>query len=293
MRKALLVAAALLFSLFTNLSAQDIPQTDSSTTLKPINPVEPILENKSVYRIKKGIDYPLTIATAAWGIIGSQRIYNRDTIPWAEINSLNRKDINNLDRWVSYNYSKSAAKASDYFFIGSMPFPLILLFDKNIRRDGPKVGLLYLEAIGITSAVYVTAAMLADRHRPYAYNPDVDMSKRTRGGARNSFFAGHVAIVATSVFFTAQTYINYHPNMKYKWLLYTGAGLLASTTGYLRLKAGQHFLTDVVTGFATGTLSGLLVPYFHKIRHVDNPRLTIVPSLQRESSGFTLFYKLG
>ncbi|MFT3910698.1 MAG: phosphatase PAP2 family protein [Ferruginibacter sp.] len=286
MRKALIFGTALIIFSSIRSTAQEVPVIDSVTTVKQA-------ANQPVYKIKKGIDYPLTIATAAWGILGSQKIYGRDTIPSSEIMGLDRKTINNVDRWVSYNYSKAAAKVSDYFFVGSMPFPLILLFDKKIRKDGPKVGVLYLEAIGITSAVYVTSAMLADRHRPYSYNPDVDMGKRTRGGARNSFFAGHVAIVATSMFFTAQTYINYHPEMKNKWILYTGAGLITSTTGYLRLKAGQHFLTDVLTGAAIGTLSGLLTPYFHKIRHFENARLTILPNFQQSSSGgFTLLYNL-
>lgn len=218
-------------------------------------------------------------------------IYGRDTIPVAEIMSLNRNDINKIDRPVSYNYSKKASKISDCFFYGSMPLPLVLLLDRNIRKDAGKIGLLYLEAVGITGGLYVTAAMIADRHRPYTYNPKADMSVRTRGGARNSFFAGHVGVVATSCFFTAQVYADYHPNMKNKWILYTGAGLLAGFTGAMRIAAGQHFYTDVATGLVVGTMSGILVPWLHKKKLMNNSKITILPNIQNGSTGITLLYR--
>lgn len=290
MSKVFLFVTAFIVFGSMGTKAQDAQVMDSSKRIQRQAKQE---SNSQVYRIKKGIDIPLTVAEAAWSYIGSNIIYNRDSIPPMEILGLNRKNIPGIDRWVSYNYSKSAAKTSDYFLAGSIPFPLIMLLDKKIRNDGVKVYLLFLEATGITGTIYVTSAMIANRYRPYAYNPDVDMGKRSRGGARNSFFAGHVAIVATSVFYTAQTFINYHPEMKHKWLLYTGAGLITATTGYLRIKAGQHFLTDVVTGATIGTLSGILTPYFHKIRHKENARLTILPNFQQASKGgFTMLYKL-
>jgi membrane-associated phospholipid phosphatase len=290
MKKAFLVIPALLFVSVINLSAQDTPVTDSSILLKPID--ASATQKRSVYRIKNGIDIPLTVAGDAWSLYGMSVIYNRDSIPASEILALDRNDINKFDRPVSYNYSKKAAKASDYFFYGSMPLPLVLLFDKKIRRDGLKVGLLYLEAVGITGALYVTSAMLADRMRPYSYNDKADMSVRTRGGARNSFFAGHVAVVATSVFFTAQVYIDYHPEMKNKWILYSAAGALTATTGILRNVAGQHFYTDVALGVTVGTLSGLLTPYFHKRKIIKNSKITLLPNIRGASTGFTFLYSL-
>ena len=287
MRKALQIIIGLTLFQIVQLNAQ-INLIDSATNKNNIT-----LINYHPRKIKKAIDIPLTIATAGWAIYGAGVVYNRDTVPFSEISNLSRQNVNGIDRWVSYNYSKAAAKASDYFFVGSMPLPMILFFDKRIRKDALNVTLLYLESVGITGAVYVTSAMLANRFRPYTYNPNVDESKRTRGGARNSFFAGHVAIVSNSVFFTAQTYIDYHPEMKHKWILYTGAGLVASTTGYLRIKAGQHFLTDVLMGATVGTLSGLLVPFIHKNRNLKNQRMTLMPNFLGESPGFTFRYKLG
>lgn len=286
MQKRPTLLITLLIILSQTISAQDNLTADSSNRSATSG-------RRQVYQVKPALDIPLTLAGDGWSLYGMSVIYGRDPIPEAEINGLDRNTVNKIDRWVTYNYSEKAASASDKFFYGSMPLPLLLMLDKNIRRDGLKIGLLYLEAMGTTGTLYVSSAMLADRHRPYTYNGDAPMGIRTRGGARNSFFAGHVGIVATSVFFTAQVYADYHPEMKHKWVLYTGAGLLAGATGYLRIKAGQHFLTDVVTGLTVGSLSGILVPYLHKVKALKtNSRLTILPNIRQHSNGFTFLYKL-
>ncbi|RYY55324.1 MAG: phosphatase PAP2 family protein [Chitinophagaceae bacterium] len=243
-----------------------------------------------VYHIKPAVDIPIAVAGTAWTLYGFSKIYGRDAVSEAEILALDRNDINKFDRPVTKHYSESAKSTSDMFFYGSQPLPLVLLFDKRIRKDAVRVGLLYLEAMAITGTLYTTAAMSANRFRPYAYNPDVEMGTKTRGGARNSFFAGHVALVGTATFFMAKVYSDYHPEMNNKWILYTVAGAATATTGYLRMRAGQHFRTDVILGAAVGTLSGLLVPTLHKNHNAD-PRLTVSPLLGT-SNGFTAVLKI-
>jgi membrane-associated phospholipid phosphatase len=53
-----------------------------------------------------------------------------------------------------------------------------------------------------------------------------------------------------------------------------GGGLaLAAFTGYLRMGAEQHYLTDVLTGAAVGSLVGWAVPYlFHRPRNSGAPQ---------------------
>ncbi len=104
-----------------------------------------------------------------------------------------------------------------------MPLPLILLADKHIRKDAGKIGFLYLEAMSITGLLYTGSTYLTDRYRPLAYNPEVSIGERRGGGAKNSFFAGHVALVATSTFFTAKVFSDYHPQSKMRWIFYTTA----------------------------------------------------------------------
>ena len=248
--------------------------------------------NNEVYKVKNGIDIPLTVAMAGYTLYGFSVVYGRDKVPEAEILALNRNDVNSFDRPIIDNYSTKAKSASDVFFYGSMPLPLFLLLDKEIRKDGPKVGLLYLEALSLTGSIYVSASMIANRFRPYAYNPNVDMDTRRRGGARNSFPAGHPAVTATSLFFMAKVYSDYHPDMKNKWILYSLAGAGAAACGIFRIEAGQHFITDVLVGVPMGALVGILVPHIHKVRN-KNPKLSLIPKFNKESTGFIAYYRLG
>jgi len=283
------------------LSMDALAQTDSSAIVKTTDSsaaiantaIVPLIKNISPYKIKPGLDIPLTIVFDAWSLYGMSVIYGRDAIPEAEILSLNRNNVNSFDRPIINNYSLSAKAASDGFFYGSMPLPLILLLDKKIRKDGLKIGLLFLETMGTTGVIYTSSAMIANRYRPYAYNPDVPMDTRTRGGARNSFYAGHPSVVATSTFFMASIYTHYHPNMKGKWVLYTLAGAATATTGLLRLQAGQHFKTDVITGVITGTLVGIIVPRIHQNKKAEGAKLTLLPNFKFGAPGFTAYYKLG
>ncbi len=288
--KRLLVLPVIFFGLVKGFCQADTTKVMwNSIPDTSLNPVMPIETNKAtssqVYRVKNGIDIPLTIATTAYTLYGFTVVYKRGKTPESVILSLNPEDVNQLDRRVTRYYSPSAKSASDYFFYGSMPLPLVLLFDKHIRKDAAKVGLLYVQALSVTGSLYVTSAMIADRFRPYTYNPSVDMDKRTGGGGKNSFFAGHPAIVTTSTFFMAKVISDYHPEMKNKWILYAAAGSASLATGILRIKAGEHFITDVMVGIPVGAFVGIMVPHIHKNKKKSSP-LTLLPSYSQGQPGF-------
>lgn len=248
------------------------------------------VQDRKVYKIKYGLDIPITVAGTAWTLYGFSKIYGRDKVPEAEILALDPNDLNSIDRSTADNYSEKAKNASDKFFYGCMPAPLLFLLDKKMRKDAAKIGLLYLEAMAVTGTVYTVSAMSASRFRPYAYNPKVEMGTRRGGGARNSFPAGHPGLVATSTFFMAKVYSDYHPQMKNKWILYTVAGSASLATGLLRIRAGQHFPTDVMVGVPLGVLSGILVPHFHKNR--ENSNLILMPYSTGDANGMTAIIKL-
>jgi len=269
-----------------------ITVTTTSTTAAPALGLERNVSDE-VYIIKPGLDIPLTLLLDGWSIYGMSVIYGRERTPEAEILGLNKNNINRFDRNTADNYSEKSADLSDKFFYGSMPLPILLMLDKKMRKDGLKIGLLFLETMGATGALYVSSAMIVNRFRPYAYNPEVPLATRTRGGAKNSFFAGHPAVVASSTFFMAKVISDYHPNMKNKWILYTLAGSATAATGLLRLDAGQHFKSDVITGVTVGTLVGILVPHLHKNKNLKNQRLSVMPDFRSGGTGFSATYKLG
>src|ERR671920_1326353 len=103
------------------------------------------------------------------------------------------------------------------------------------------------------------------------------MGDRTEGNARNAFFAGHAALVGTATFFTAKVFADYHPDSKLKWVFFGAAAVATGTTGYLRHRGGRHFPSDILVGTAVGTLSGILIPHFHKNKLFKDPNLSVLP----------------
>ena len=96
-------------------------------------------------------------------------------------------------------------------------------------------------------------------------------------------------MIATSTFFIAKVYSDYYPETKLM-----AFGLASVATGgmaYLRIKGGMHFPSDVVIGTAIGTLSGILVPHFHKHRLIKNPAMSIVPYSAGDTHGLVLTYR--
>jgi membrane-associated phospholipid phosphatase len=295
MRKEL-CAYALVSLLALNAFSQDTTVVTSTTSYpaKPdttISVTTPRPVDVEVYQLKPSVDIPLTAVGAGWSIYAFTKIYSKDPSTKEQIMALRQSDLNRFDRWAADVYSDKAANTSDFFFYGSMPLPLVLLADKDIRKDAGKIGFLYLEAMSITGLLYTGSVYVKDRYRPLAYNPEVPMEERMRGGSKNSFFAGHVALVATSTFFTAKVFSDYHPDSKLKYLLYGAAVVGTAGTAYLRHAGGKHFPSDIVIGTAVGTLSGLLVPHFHKNPLLKNPRLSVTP-FTGQSHGLAMRYKL-
>jgi hypothetical protein len=245
-----------------------------------------------VYKINKKVDIPITAVGAAWSLYAFTKIYNKDPTPIEEIRALDKNDINSFDRWAAGNHDEAADNASDFLFYGSMPVPLALLADREIRKDAPKIGFLYLEAMAITGLFYTAGTYFTERFRPEAYSDEIPDEDKTNGGMRNSFPAGHVAVVATATFFTAKVYSDYHPGSSLGYVLYGGAAVATATTIYLRHKAGKHFPTDILFGTALGTLSGILVPHLHKNKVTGNEAFRMSPFIGDRTYGLTLNYNI-
>ncbi len=219
------------------------------------------------------------------------KIYSKDPSNEETILALSKNDVNRFDRWGIRPYDKKLDDISYLPFYGSMPMPVFFLFDKKMRKDIAKLSFLYLEAMSITGLLYTGSTYLTNRYRPYVYSEETPLDYRTRGGGKNSFYAGHVALVATSTFFFAQVWADYHPNSKAKWVWYTLAGAATGATAWMRHEGGQHFPSDILLGITQGTLTGILVPKLHKTKLIKNPNLSIMP-FTGPTHGLVVRYKL-
>jgi membrane-associated phospholipid phosphatase len=86
---------------------------------------------------------------------------------------------------------------------------------------------------------------------------------KTTTDARFSFFSAHTTTVSTICFTTAFAYGAYRPDGKYKNLIWASAIALPAVEGYLRVKAGKHFPSDVITGYFVGLGTSYLMHRLH------------------------------
>lgn len=225
---------------------------------------QPVSAQKEIYRMRWAADVP--IATIGIGTTTASFILkkNKKSLSEDQINNLHITDINRFDRGATKQWSPKIAKLSDVAMLGGMAMPGLLYIDKDIRKDFRSVLPMTLEMYFLTFGLTGLTKELVKRNRPYVYNTDVPFDEKVSKDATSSFFSGHTSMTAASCFFTAKVFADYHPDSKWKPLVWTGASLIPALTGLMRYKAGKHYWTDILTGYAVGAITGILVPTIHK-----------------------------
>jgi membrane-associated phospholipid phosphatase len=286
----------ILFSFFKVNAQQDsIPVSHKDSTISNIYGAgerKIKVNTGEIYRLKPVADIPIIAVGCGWSVFAFPKIYSKDGSTEEQILNLKKEDIPSFDRWAAGKTNETADKNSDYFLYGSTIVPFFLLLDKDIRHDAGKVGLMYLEAMSITGLLYSGSVYFVDRYRPLTYNTSVPANELLSGNNKDAFIAGHPATVATATFFTAKVFADYHPESNFKYVLYGVAIAATGTTVYLRHIAGKHFPSDLFAGVAVGTLSGILVPQFHKNRKIKEHALGIIPFSNGSQHGICMIYKL-
>lgn len=212
----------------------------------------------------------------AGNALGLSLIVNKNPLSESDLqDEMARIDnINFIDRWAVGNSSQSASDISDFPFYASFAAPLILFFDDEVNDNGGQVFGIFLESMATTGALYSITAGLVNKSRPYVYDEDLALGRRLNASGQRSFFSGHTAATATATFFVAKVYHDFNPNSPGIPYVWAGAAILPAAVGYLRIEAGQHFLTDVLIGYTIGAGIGYFVPELHK---KDRRALSIQP----------------
>ena len=219
-------------------------------------------------------------------IAGLSILKNIEPLTVADIERLNPAAISSFDRKTVNHYSTSAQSTSDILLFGSMTLPLVLMADKNMRKDFLKIGSMASQALLLNTGLTTLAKGTAKRTRPYAYNPAIPIEKKLSESTRMSFFSGHTSTVSVMSFFTAKVFADYHPDSKWKPVVWTAAAIIPATTGYLRYKGGKHYPTDVLVGYGVGAAIGILIPHLH--RSNKNKQFRLSPMASNDAVGLSL-----
>ncbi|SKB36447.1 PAP2 superfamily protein [Salegentibacter holothuriorum] len=215
-------------------------------------------------------------------ILGFTFIQNKEALTETELQKLNKNDIWEIDRWAAGNYSEEADAVSYIPFYAALGMPLVFLPGKAERKNFGQISVLFVETMATTGIFYTMTAGLIDKSRPLVYNKDLPLGTRIEGGAQRSFIAGHTAVAAAGTFFAAKVFNDFHPDSKAVPYLWGGAVGISALMGYLRTKAGKHFLTDNIAGFIVGAASGILIPELHK---KDNENIDLYPTANFNVNG--------
>ena len=284
-----------------NDSTITTPASTDTTVTKIIADTIPVLSfdgkmqpngRQPVYKLKPIVDVPLTAINTAWTLYAFTKIYSKPVSDLETVLNLDQNNINWFDRWAVRPYSPHLDKLAYIPFNASMALPLIFIIPKETRKDFFKLCFLYIEAMSITGILYTSSTYFVDRYRPYVYSSGTTTEQRINGGGKNSFYAGHPALVATSLFFGAKVLSDYYPDSKFKWLYYTIAAGATGLTAYWRHRGGMHFPSDLLLGVTQGTLTGILVPHFHKHKLIKDPNLSLLPYSNGFDHGLALLYRL-
>lgn len=237
----------------------------------------------SPYKTSWAFDGPYVGVSLGLNVLGFKLIQDKEALSLQEMNALSKEDVPRIDRFIAGNYSKDADELSYYPFYGSFAVPVVMMLaDSKMRPHAGQISVLFLESMATTGALFTITAGLVDRPRPLSYNTSVPEEERREGGAQRSFFAGHTAATASATFFAAKVYSDFYSDSALKPYVWTAAAAVPAWVAYLRSKAGKHFLTDNIVGYAVGAASGILIPELHK---KENSDFRISPSMGVDING--------
>ena len=220
---------------------------------------------RSPYEIDWKKETPVLATGLGLSALGYVLIEDLEPRQASSLVGLSNDHLIGIDRKSTQYFSEKADQASDYLAGGSVLLPLTLMADRDIRRDANKIAVLLSESASLTNGLTQITKRVVLRDRPYVFNQDAPLELRLSTKSKLSFFSGHTAMTASFTFFTAQVWSDYHPESRWKPAVWAAAAAVPAVTGYLRIRAGRHYFTDVVSGYAIGALVGVLVPRLHKV----------------------------
>ena len=137
-------------------------------------------------------------------------------------------------------------------FLGGIPFtPLIS------DEDYKTMILANVEIMAINGLVTDIVKLTVNRKRPSSYY----QTRNEGNDTYKSFFSGHTSQAFSIGTSTAIMLSRSHPDKKF--LIWGSAITLAATTGYFRIAADKHYMTDVLSGALAGSIIGFWVQKKH------------------------------
>lgn len=218
-------------------------------------------------RIDLGWDLGLTLGVGGtWILTEALKGYLApDACNWCAGNAFD-DGVRDALRWDD----TAAADATSYV-LGFALLPALMMGvnaasarDAGVAVQGAEDLLLVAEAVAFASVLNQATKFLVGRERPFVHALEDEEKLLTDKPSDNnlSFFSAHTTLAfAAAVSGATVATLRGYDTAPYLWVI---GGLMAFATGYLRIAADRHYLSDVLVGAAVGALVGWAVPWLHR-----------------------------
>jgi membrane-associated phospholipid phosphatase len=189
---------------------------------------------------------------------------------WCDLDTSGAYRLNGFDRfglgaaWSNQNQA-TAAKISDMLAYVALPASMVGLDALVAHQDGalsraPNDLLIMAEAVAMAGIVNQTVKFAVRRERPFVHALDPSQQALTGDPNDNnlSFYSGHTSMTFSLA--TAAGTVASLRGYKYAWVVWAVGMPMAAATGYLRMAADKHYLSDVLVGAVVGSAFGAGVP---------------------------------
>lgn len=205
-------------------------------------------------------DFGVIAAEAApWLILQSQveRLAS-ETPRWTDVPGIDA-EVRDLLKWGSCPAQRVASRISDVTAFGGWVSLLWILGDQRAGSENRENVTMVWESAVLASSLNQVVKFTVGRARPLTQG---DCNLETGRDRNLSFYSGHTTFAFATA--TAAGRIAHLRDSRHEKAVWITGMALAGASGYLRIAADKHYLTDVLVGAATGSAIALLVVDSHR-----------------------------
>jgi membrane-associated phospholipid phosphatase len=171
-----------------------------------------------------------------------------------------------IDGRAKGNYSSRAATYSNVSFGLSLTTPLAFDVARGLDKGTARRSAIYAETLAVNVALFEGIKHAVGRPRPYLYSAAPAAQDYAAGRGNDiwqSFYSGHSSTAFAGAVSGAWLYSQSSNSVPMRTAVWATSLLAAGATANLRVRAGQHFPSDVLVGAAVGSTLGYLIPRLH------------------------------
>jgi membrane-associated phospholipid phosphatase len=188
-------------------------------------------------------------------------------------------EVNGLDRGTAGSRSDSIDQVSDFAVAAALALPATMMFVDSKSGGGVlQDSVVMAEAVLVNLALNQMIKVAVQRPRPLIYELEEDEPELNKNDNYLSFYSQHTSVAFAAGMSFARTFALRHPESPRRWLVYATVIASGATVGTMRVLAGRHFPTDVITGAVAGGAIGMFVPWFHQKRDSVSISFSPLPS---------------